>query len=171
MSKFYNDGVITIPNVTGDLDITVTAIKSAMLYTNLIPTSVAPDGSIYNDIGYKNNTRLRTNGIDEAVYTNHFATGFIPVSTEDTLYVKGCTWDNNYTKWVVYDATMTTHGHDAFFGSNESGVWDKAYLTATDMGNGVTAFVFKHQTNLGMVRLGAVGDGENVIITKNELIV
>ena len=171
MSKFYKEGVITIPNVTGDLEITVTAIKSAALYTNLIPTSVAPDGNIYNGIGYKNNVRLRTNGIDEAEYANHFATGFIPVTTKDTLYVKGCTWDNNYTKWVVYNKTMTTHGHDAFFGATTSGVWDTAYLTATDMGDGVTAFVFKSQTNLGMVRLGAVGDGENVIITKNELIV
>lgn len=171
VSAFYKDGVIAIPNVTGDLEITVTAIKSAVPYTNLIPTSVAPDGSIYNGIGYKNNIRLRTNGIEEAEFANHFATGFIPVTTEDTLYVKGCTWDNNFTKWVVYDATMTTHGHDAFFGTATSGVWDTTYLTATDMGDGVTAFVFKHQTNLGMVRLGAVGDGENVIITKNELIV
>lgn len=171
MSKFYNDGVITIPNVTGDLEITVTAIKSAVPYTNLIPTSVAPNGSIYNGIGYKNNIRLRTNGIEEAELANHFATGFIPVTAEDTLYVKGCTWDNNFTKWVVYNATMTTHGHDAFFGAATSGVWDTTYLTATDMGDGVTAFVFKSQTNLGMVRLGAVGDGENVIITKNELIV
>lgn len=171
VSTFYKDGVIAIPNVTGDLEITVTAIKSAVPYTNLIPTSVAPDGNIYNGIGYKNNIRLRTNGIDEAEYANHFATGFIPVTTEDTLYVKGCTWDNNFTKWVVYDATMTTHGHDAFFGAAASGVWDTTYLTATDMGDGVTAFVFKNQTHLGMVRLGAVGDGENVIITKNELIV
>ena len=171
MSTFYKDGVIAIPNVTGDLEITVTAIKSAVPYTNLIPTSVAPDGSIYNGIGYKNNTRLRTNGIEEAESANHFATGFIPVTTNDTLYVKGCTWDDNYTKWVVYNATMTTHGHDAFFGATTSGVWDKAHLTATDMGDGVTAFVFKSQTNLGMVRLCAIGNGEDVIITKNELIV
>lgn len=171
VSTFYKDGVIAIPNVTGDLEITVTAIKSAVPYTNLIPTSVAPDGSIYNGIGYKNNTRLRTNGIDEAEYANHFATGFIPVTTEDTLYVKGCTWDNNFTKWVIYNEAMTTHGHDAFFGATTSGEWDTTYLTVTDMGDGVTAFVFKGQTNFGMVRLGAVGDGENVIITKNELIV
>lgn len=171
VSTFYKDGVIAIPNVTGDLEITVTAIKSAVPYTNLIPTSVAPDGNIYNGIGYKNNIRLRTNGIDEAEYANHFATGFIPVTTEDTLYVKGCTWDNNFTKWVIYNEAMTTHGHDAYFGATTSGEWDTPYLTATDMGDGVTAFVFKGQTNFGMVRLGAVGDGENVIITKNELIV
>lgn len=40
MSTFYKDGVIAIPNVTGDVEITVTAVASALAYTNLAdPTS------------------------------------------------------------------------------------------------------------------------------------
>lgn len=40
MSTFYKDGVIAIPNVTGDIEITITAVKSAPAYTNLAdPTS------------------------------------------------------------------------------------------------------------------------------------
>ena len=39
VSTFYKDGVIAIPNVTGDLEITVTAVKQAAGYTNLADPS------------------------------------------------------------------------------------------------------------------------------------
>lgn len=41
VSTFYKDGVIAIPNVTGDLEITVTAVESALPYTNLLDTASA----------------------------------------------------------------------------------------------------------------------------------
>ena len=84
MSKFYKDGVITIPNVTGDLEITVTAVKSAPSYTNQIPVSTDVDGSIYNGIGYKLDTRLPTNGVPAAA-SGYLTTGFIPFTVGDTI--------------------------------------------------------------------------------------
>ena len=40
MSTYYKDGVIAIPSVTGDIEITITAVESAPTYTNLAdPTS------------------------------------------------------------------------------------------------------------------------------------
>lgn len=41
MSVYYKDGVIAIPQVTGDLEITVTAVESAPPYTNLLDTTSA----------------------------------------------------------------------------------------------------------------------------------
>ena len=40
MSAYYKNGVIAIPSVTGDIEITITAVESAPTYTNLAdPTS------------------------------------------------------------------------------------------------------------------------------------
>lgn len=39
MSAYYKDGIIAIPQVTGDLEITVTAVESALPYTNLLNTT------------------------------------------------------------------------------------------------------------------------------------
>ena len=54
MSTFYKDGIIAIPSVTGDLEITVTAVESAIPYTNLLGTE-SPDwitNNRYNSSGY-----------------------------------------------------------------------------------------------------------------------
>ena len=44
VSTFYKDGVIAIPNVTGDLEITVTAVKSAVEFTNLVDVYGVAEG-------------------------------------------------------------------------------------------------------------------------------
>ena len=109
MSKFYKDGMITIPNVTGDLEITVTAVKSAPSYTNQIPISTDTDGSIYNSIGYMLNMRLPTNGVPTA-YDGCLVTGFIPFSVGDIIRVnKFCAAGSpgSYAKVVFYKANHT----------------------------------------------------------------
>ena len=61
VSTFYKDGIIAIPQVTGDLEITVTAVESAPPYTNLLNTASADwlvnkrynsSGSIVNAAGW-----------------------------------------------------------------------------------------------------------------------
>ena len=109
MSTFYKDGVIAIPNVTGDLEITVTAVKSALSYTNQIPISTDTDGSIYNGIGYMLNMRLPTNGVPTA-YDGCLVTGFIPFSVGDIIRVnKFCAAGSatSYAKVVFYKANHT----------------------------------------------------------------
>lgn len=41
VSMYYKDGIIAIPQVTGDIEITVTAVESALPYTNLLDTASA----------------------------------------------------------------------------------------------------------------------------------
>lgn len=109
VSTFYKNGVIAIPNVTGDLEITVTAVKSAPSYTNQIPISTDTDGSIYNSIGYMLNMRLPTNGVP-AAYAGCLVTGFIPFSVGDIIRVnKFCATGSlsAYAKVVFYKANHT----------------------------------------------------------------
>lgn len=102
VSTFYKDGVIAIPSVTGDLEITVTAVKSAPSYTNQIPISTDTDGSIYNSIGYMLNMRLPSNGVPSAT-NGCLVTGFIPFSVGDTIRVnKFCAVANQGSNAKVF---------------------------------------------------------------------
>lgn len=47
MSHYYKNGIIAIPNVTGDIEINITAIAQALPYTNQISISTDADGNIY----------------------------------------------------------------------------------------------------------------------------
>ena len=84
MSNYYANGKIAIPNVTGNITITATAVKSAPAYTNLAdPTSE----------DWVNNKRLNSSGIpvDGAGKT---CSNFINCSSGDTIYIKG---DKNFS--------------------------------------------------------------------------
>jgi len=56
-------------------------------YTNQIPLSVDSDGTIYDGVGYKGNTRLNSSGI-AADYEGYVTVGFIPCKLNDVVYVK-----------------------------------------------------------------------------------
>ena len=125
MSTFYKNGLIAIPNVTGDLEITVTAVKSAPSYTNQIPISTDADGSIYNSIGYMLNMRLPTNGVPKA-YDGCLVTGFIPFSVGDTIRVnKFCAEGSatSYAKVVFYKADHMKIAGAAAYNLNNDGTY------------------------------------------------
>ena len=107
MSTFYKDGIISIPEVTGDIVITATAITQAPAYINQIPISTDSTGAIYNNIGYKDGYQISSSGVDEE-YGHKSVTGFIPIKKGDTIRIKGvynndvascrmCTYDNSKT--------------------------------------------------------------------------
>ena len=76
---FYKDGIISIPNVTGDIVITATAVSTAPAYTNLADPS-SPEWLV--------NKRLNSGGqpVDGAGKT--CANG-IACAAGDIIYVKG----------------------------------------------------------------------------------
>lgn len=62
-TTYYKNGVIAIPKVTGDLEITISAVESASQYDNLIRSSITPGSTeIYNGVGYKEKTRWSSQG-------------------------------------------------------------------------------------------------------------
>lgn len=86
MSNYYSNGKIAIPNVTGNITITATAVSSAGA-TNIL-----------DEYGYFNNTRysLSSSNANKRVSENGYcATGLIPITKGDTVRLKGFTFSAN----------------------------------------------------------------------------
>lgn len=82
-STYYKNGVIAIPSVTGDIEITVTAVSTATAYTNMLPVSTDATGAVYNGKGFKEHTAFGETGAEldrTGKSDSHVAaTGFIPI--------------------------------------------------------------------------------------------
>ena len=119
VSNYYSNGKISIPAVTGALEIVVTAVESVPDYTNQIPISTDASGNIYNGVGYKNNTALNGTGQDQ-VKANIMATGFIPVPQPSSdalggvvIHIANTQMDLNLdddTRFAYYDANKSNLG-------------------------------------------------------------
>lgn len=80
-------------------------------YTNLVPTSIDTDGSIFNGVGYMDEYRLNSSGVVTA-QANSTVTGFIPAVKGDVFYITGVRFGtavaaNVYGYVSVYDASKT----------------------------------------------------------------
>lgn len=80
--------------------------------TNLLPTLIDVDGSIYNGIGYKDNTQIGSGSGKEYTYQDWYSTGLIPFSGSDVLRMRGsCVEKNNVDYIIMYDANRTILRH------------------------------------------------------------
>lgn len=141
-------------------------------YTNLVPISVDTTGEIYNDVGYKDNTRLGSDGTDRE-NSGAVVSGFIPFVRGDILRIKGGTWSStNGTCLIIgYGSDFSKIFYGSFanlqlesFGSAtyEDGLlyWDSSKETAGNFSSLVT-----------YIRFSCDGTGKNLIATKNEEII
>lgn len=81
-------------------------------YLNLIPTSINSDGSIYNGVGYKRDTRLSSSGVEKTT-GGGVATGFIPAVGGDVIRLGGLPWyDSEYNDnyLCAYDSNFNYIG-------------------------------------------------------------
>lgn len=166
---YYADGIINIPDVSGNIEITITAAVYVPSYTNVLPTAVDPNtkSGVWDGIGYRNGAYASAAkpyyGTDAAC----FCTGAIAVQPSDVIYVKG--------------ATLEGSGHErlgAFSGYNGSCYWCKAYTalsgmaTVTKLGDKYYKIVLDPSgTNyayIGYIFFSAQGTGDGVVVTKNE---
>jgi hypothetical protein len=92
-NSVYSNGNISISNVTGNIVITASAnIIQSSGYTNMIPLSVALDGTPYNSgKGYKTGTRLSTSDQAEKVLEGMCVTGYIPAGHLNEIRIKNVT--------------------------------------------------------------------------------
>ena len=72
-----------------DCIMTLNQIITLPSYTNLVPTSINADGSVYNDTGYKEGYRLNSSGGESALSTA-ICSGYIPYNAQ-TIRVYGST--------------------------------------------------------------------------------
>lgn len=166
---YYADGIINIPNVSGNIEITITAAVYVPSYTNVLPTAVDPDtkSGVWDGIGYRNGAYASSSkpyyGTDAACW----CTGAIAVQPSDVIYVKG--------------ATLEGSGHErlgAFSSYNGNCYWCKQFATlsgmatVTKLGDKYYKIVldpsYANYNYIGYIMFSAQGKGDGVVVTKNE---
>jgi hypothetical protein len=166
---YYNNGVINIPEVSGNIEIAIGAVVNTPTYTNVLPTALTPDtkSGVWDGIGYRNGAYASSAkpyyGTDAACW----CTGAIAVQPSDVIYVKG--------------ATLEGSGHErlgAFAASTGVCFWCKQYsalsgmATVTKLGDKYYKIVLDSShakySNIGYIMFSAQGKGNGVVVTKNE---
>lgn len=166
MIDFSAVKAITIPEgiVTKIVYAGVT-LWEAIRYKNWIPFAIDTDKSIFNKVGYKNNSRLNSSA---AVVTldGYTVSGYIPARAGDIVRVKGVAFDSAHNTgcyFWTFDSSFTK------LKSERPADGSTADISITQEGNGVTAFhLVAYNTNVRYIRFSAYGDGANLIVTVNE---
>nr|DAO61386.1 MAG TPA: tyrosine phosphatase family protein [Caudoviricetes sp.] len=128
VSTYYKDGVIAIPNVTGDLVITVTAVKQVQ--ENMFPAHFFnTDGTTIfgNGKGYENGHRISSD-LSVKAGTGRSVTGYLDVSGYTKMVVSGSTVGSATGGYPIVwlDSSRTAIGHDGAYEvtSVPDGTWD-----------------------------------------------
>lgn len=164
VSTFYKDGVIAIPNVTGDLEIAVTAVKSAVEIVNLV--------GVY---GVAEGYRLSTSHGSNSAAPGWCAIGsdnshIIPAAAGDVIRIKGAQMPSaidNKTALVWYSDFAGTLSASSYLHK----VQDSSYISVTDEnGDGVVAVTLKSMPNNSVgIRISIpCTDTSQLIVTKNQ---
>lgn len=141
-------------------------------YLNLIPTSIAADGSIYNGTGYKNDTRLSSSGVEKTT-GGAIVTGYIPAIGGDVIRLGGAPWYNgtnsdNYL--CAYDSNFNYIGGIYYTGSYNYTKNIAANCTTGD----ITTVTLASGLNIAYIRAnwpsGTASsiNADKLIITKNQ---
>lgn len=91
VSKYYSGGKITIPRVTGDIQITVSAVESAVTTPNILVDSFKAGGVSHAAVGYSNGKRLSTGSGAEKDNAGSCVTGFIPCRAGSVIRIRPLT--------------------------------------------------------------------------------
>ena len=122
----YNKGKIAIPNVTGNIVITITAIPQAQ--ENSFPSKFYDtDGvTLYNGSGYKSGFRFNSQSAETAASNNDSITGYLDITGHNKVTVSGAvlSYTSGGFKCVFYDSNHTVIDGDAF-GVAPNGVFSK----------------------------------------------
>lgn len=95
-------------------------------YTNLIPSSVDKDGSVYNNgKGYKENTRFSSSSNADVSSNGITVTGYIPVKRNSKIMFKGLTFRENGENYSMF---YISKGSDK---SNLVGTYISSYFNDT----------------------------------------
>ena len=163
-------------------------LESRYYFTNWVPKSINQDGTIYNEVGYKDEWRLSSSGAEKELKESTVF-GFIPCTEKDIIRMSGVEWmptqvndnsNNCYSYISFYDKDFTLIGSvncyrgDTNLVSNISKHkllnQDKSSHSITIDKNGIISFNISYQDgeSFNYIRLSAQGKGENAIVTINE---
>jgi protein-tyrosine phosphatase len=168
---YYADGIINIPDVSENIEITITAAVYVPTYTNVLPTAVDPStkSGVWDGKGYRNGAYASSAKPYYGTDAAYWCTGAIALQPSDVIYVKG--------------ATLEGSGHarlGAFSGAAGGCYFCKEYAAlsglamVTKLGDKYYKIVLDHSyanyTNIGYIMFSAQGTGDGVVVTKNEVI-
>lgn len=124
----YNKGKIAIPNVTGNIVITITAVQQAQ--ENAFPSKFYDtDGvTLYDGKGYKSGWRFNSKNAETSAASGDSITGYLDITGHNKVTVSGAVLSETSggLKCVFYDASHTAiGGNDWSFGIAPNGVFSK----------------------------------------------
>lgn len=144
-------------------------------YTNQLPISTDASGAIYNGKGWKEDTRLNTDGTDKTGATGFVATGFIPCGNDAVIRVKSnvavtnsessqaiCIFDTSKTHIKRLNWSALTTGSNALTVNSDGSIEYHFKASNWTECSGKT---------VGFIRLAFPGINDSTIITVNEEIV
>ena len=164
MSNYYSNGKIAIPNVTGNITITATAVSSA------------PATNILDEYGYFNNTRysLSSSNANKKVPENGFcATGLIPITKGDVVRLKGFDFIDTNVFIFFNSSQVYLFGNNSLL-KGESGTTAKTGETVGNMSisnDGIATYTYTDNANNDIAYIGissVCADGANAFATLNE---
>lgn len=88
VSNYYSGGKIAIARVTGDIQITVSAVESAVTTPNILVDSFKAGSVSHAAVGYSNGKRLSTGSGVEKDNAGSCVTGFIPLHEGSVIRIK-----------------------------------------------------------------------------------
>lgn len=151
-------------------------------YDNIVSTLVDTDGSIYNGVGYKTDTRLSSSQGTDSL-EGYITFGFIPFEKGDIIRTKGINWISdygagygNYSYVIWYTALGITNSGVVRCINITDGQADTAAfagVTFTEDEDGVftidtTNWNNTYYVDVKYMRICGYGNGDELIITKNQ---
>lgn len=177
-SSVYADGTINIPSVTGDIVITATE-NVTVSYTNLVPTSIDSNGSVYNGVGYLDGKYMSNGAPSSSADSNATITGYIEINsistTGDVYRFKGVGEPTaSHTRMAICNASFAKISEfNSFLGSAVPHAFTFSTETASD---GTTVYVLTVNSKISgnysaakYFRFSFDGtSGRDLVITCNE---
>ena len=166
---YYSEGIISIPDVSGNIEITITAAVYVPSYTNVLPLAVDPStkSGIWDGKGYRNGAYASSAKPFYGTDAAYWCTGAIALQPSDVIYVKGTTLEGS--------------GHarlGAFSGATGGCYFCKEYTklsgmaTVTKLGDKYYKIEldssYANYAYIGHIMFSAQGTGDGVVVTKNE---
>lgn len=144
MSTFYKDGIISIPEVTGDIVITATAIAQAPAYVDQLTNSINMAGTKIGKQWMYANKRYNSSSGDPIDNTGTNITGLIPCKIGDRVRMRFTGTSEeiyNMIKCFKSDRTECEVGYVSFSQLASGGVF--ADNAVDDIANGKLEFTVK----------------------------
>lgn len=121
----YTKGKIAIPNVTGDIVITITAVPQTQ--ENSFPSKFYDtDGvTLYNGLGYKSGWRFNSKSEEASSTDDNSITGYLDITGHNKVTVSGAVIsETGGNRYVFYDASHNLISGSGF-GVAPNGVFAK----------------------------------------------